>query len=148
MWQLLSRKDYVSVAGDLSQASDAKNLLDFMLLLLREHHLVNQDPTVNIDQRARRFMTKVISKIPVIPPSLIMTGVRTQVNCKYIISGGFGRVFRGELTPEGAGAVALKVSYKSDNDIVSQLVVVTKSLLKFTPAGLLSRGVDVEIPEA
>ena len=116
VWKLLSREDYVSVAGDLDQASDVKNLLDFMLHLLRDHRLPSQDPTVNIDQRARRFMTNVISKIPVIPPSLIVTGVRMPVRRNYIGSGGFGSVFRGKL--QGA-SVALKVLYKSDNDVVS-----------------------------
>ena len=37
--------------------------------------------------------------------------------CDHIGSGGFGRVFIGEL--QGA-AVALKVLYKSDNDVVSR----------------------------
>ena len=118
MWKLLSREDYVSVIGDLNQASDAQNLLDFMLYLLRDHRLLNQDPTgVNINQRARRFMIKVISKIPVIPPSLIVTGVRMSVKHDYIGGGALGMVFRGEL--QGA-AVALKVLHKSHDDVVSR----------------------------
>jgi len=113
--KLLFREDYVSVAGDLTQASDAKNLLDFMLHLLRNHHLLNQDPTgVNIDQRARRFMMKVISKIPVVPPSLIVTGV--LVKREVIGGGGYGLVFMGKL--KGA-AVALKVLYKTVDNVVS-----------------------------
>ncbi|KAF8324806.1 kinase-like domain-containing protein [Amanita rubescens] len=107
VWKLLSREDYANVAGDLSQALDAKNLLDFMLHLLRDHRLLNQDPTgVNIDQRARRFMIKVISKIPVIPQSLIVTGVDIPVKRDYIGMGRFGYVFRGKL--QGA-VVVLKV---------------------------------------
>jgi len=88
-----------------------------MLHLLRDHRLLNQDPTgINIDQRARRFMVKVISNIPVIPPSLIVTGVDMPVERHYIGAGGFGRVFRGEL--RGA-PIVLKVLYKTGNNIVS-----------------------------
>ncbi|KAF8338652.1 kinase-like domain-containing protein [Amanita rubescens] len=103
IWKLLSREDYVSVVGDLSQASDAKNLLDFMLYLLRDHRLLNQDRTVNIDQRARRFMIKVISKMPVIPPSLIVTGVRMPFKRNFFAIGALARVFKGELRGSTVG---------------------------------------------
>jgi len=60
---------------------------------------------------------------------------------EYIGSGGFGRVFIGEL--RGA-AVALKVLYKSDNDVVGRWHrCCYESILDVRIAGLLSRGVDV-----
>jgi hypothetical protein len=108
-----------------------KNLLDFMVHLLCNHRLLNQDPTgVNINQRAREFMIKVISKtLPIIPPSLIVTGVNMPVQRDYIGNG----IFRGELQ---GGAVALKELYKSDNDIVSLQLV--RLLLMLMPTGPLS----------
>lgn len=61
-------------------------------------------------------MIKIISRIPVIPQSLIVTGVRIPGERHYIGGGGFGRIFAGEL--QGT-AVALKVLHKSDNTLVS-----------------------------
>jgi hypothetical protein len=60
-------------------------------------------------------MFKVTSKIPVVPPSLILTGVLLPAERDYVGTGGFGRVFKGELRGE---VVALKVLYKSDNQAV------------------------------
>ncbi len=60
-------------------------------------------------------MLKIISNISIIPPSLIVTGVTMPGGRDYIGSGGFGRVFKGEL--RGA-VVALKVLYRSENQVV------------------------------
>jgi len=87
-------------------------------------------------------MFKLNSKIPVIPPSLIVTGVNIPAERNYIGSGGFGRVFEGKLREE---VVALKVLYKSDNDVVSHLRHSYKDVVHCTPTGLLSRSVDVGI---
>ena len=116
LWKLLSREDYISVAGGLSHTSDsdAKNLLEFMLHVIHDHHFLNQDRTVNIGLRATQFMIKVMSEKPVIPTSLIVTGVMMPVKRNYI--GRSGHIFRGEL--QGA-AVALKELYMSENDVVS-----------------------------
>ena len=126
MRKLLSREDYVSVIGDLSRASDVQNLLDFMLHLLHDHRLLNQDPTgVNIDQRARRFMIKVISKTPVIPPSLIVTGVGVPLKRDYIAYGAFASVFKGEWRES---SVALTVLHKPDTEVLStSFIVMTES---------------------
>lgn len=116
--RILSREDYLGVAEQLNQASDVQNLMDLLLHLLRDHFLSNSDPTIDINGRARRLMFKLNSKIPVIPPSLIVKGVNMPAERNYIGSGGFGRVFEGKLREE---VVALKVLYKSDNDVVSHL---------------------------
>lgn len=87
-------------------------------------------------------MLKIISRMPVIPRSLIVTGVSMPTERDYIGGGGFGRVFRGEL--QGT-AVALKVLYKPNNNVVSPSCGFRLSLLILIPTGLLSRGVDVAI---
>jgi hypothetical protein len=118
MCDILSREDYINFSAQI-EAPDATNLVDFILDMLRNHRVTDQNTvTVNIARRARRFMFKVISKTPVIPPSLVVTGVSVPAEGDYIGGGGFGRVFKGELR---GSIVALKVLYKSDNDVVSSL---------------------------
>jgi len=53
----------------------------------------------------------------VIPQSLVVTGVSMPSERDYIGGGGFGRVFGGELQGR---AVALKVLYKPNNNVVSR----------------------------
>jgi hypothetical protein len=55
MYQLLSRDpiDYVNIAERISDDSDVKILLDFILLLLRERHLSKTANTMDISLRAR-----------------------------------------------------------------------------------------------
>ncbi len=140
------REDYGAVAEHLTQALDVKNLIDFMLHLLHERRLQNQDMNVNIEQRARQFMFTVISKIPVIPLSLIVTGVSSPAVREYLAAGGFGLVFKGE---HRGSIVALKVLYRSGNsDTVSSSIGVMASYLISFPAGPLPRGVDVALSEA
>ena len=100
-------------AAQVTDVSDAKNL---MLHLALHDRLTNLSGTVDIKRRARQFMLKVITKSPVIPESLIVSGIRMPAEHDYIGRGGFGQVFKGELQ---GSAVALKVLYKADNNVVS-----------------------------
>ena len=118
MYQLLSRDpiDYVNIAERVNDDSDVEILLDFILLLLREHHLPKTADARDINLRARRLMLKVTTRRPVIPWSLIVTGASIQSENNFIGHGGFGHVVKGEL--KGA-PVALKVLYRTHNNIVS-----------------------------
>ena len=131
MCKLFSRDDYHSFAAQLADASDAKNMLDFILQVLRDRHLKqNLDEAVDIKRRGRRFMLKVIKKMPVLPESLNVTGIRIPAQHDYIGRGGFGHVFKGELRGD---AVALKVLYELDNNVVSLHINVTTSLVDSSP---------------
>ena len=110
--RLFSRDDYHSFAAQIADNSDAENMLDFILEVLRD-----LDRYLDIDRRARRFMLKIIKKAPVLPKSLNVTGIRIPAQ-HYISRGGFGQVFKGELRGE---VVALKLLYKTDNNFVSYL---------------------------
>ena len=114
--KLLSTSDYSNIAAHLSDASDVKNLLDFMLYLLRSGCLSNSDAVSDVSQRARRLMFEMMTKMPVMPRSLFATGVSMKVHHEYIGGGGFGLVFKRTL--KGA-PVSLKVLYKTHNNIVS-----------------------------
>jgi len=113
--EILSGEDHVNLAARLDCLSDAENLLDLLLHLLRNCLLPNQDDrSVDFNRRARRFMFKIVSETPVMPGSLIVTGVSAERD--YIGGGGYGRVYKSDL--HGA-VVALKVLYRSDNNTVS-----------------------------
>ena len=118
MCSILSREDYVGLATRIDDPLDASHLLDFILDMLLNHRISSS--ATDITRRARRFMLKVISKIPIIPSSLIVTGVSIPVDRDYIGCGGFGRVFKGERRGE---VVALKVLFKSDNQVVRLFVL-------------------------
>ncbi|KAF8332884.1 kinase-like domain-containing protein [Amanita rubescens] len=106
MMKVLSRADYVNLATRLDDASDARNLLDLILHILRNRGFSIQGfSALDVSRRARRFMFKLLSKTPVIPPSLVVTGVRIPFERNYIGSGGFGLVLKGELRGK---VVALK----------------------------------------
>ena len=118
MCNILSQEDYVDLVARIDGPSNATRLVNFILDMLLNHRISSQGSTTtgHIMQRARRFMLKIISKTPIIPPSLIVTGISIPVDCDYIGCGGFGRVFKGERRGE---VVALKVLFKSDNQVVS-----------------------------
>jgi len=63
----------------------------------------------------------------------------------YIGAGGFGRVFVGKLREK---VVALKVLYKSDNDVVSHLRRSYEGIIYCFLTGVLPRSVDVGISQA
>lgn len=117
---LLSTRDFGNIAAHLSDASDVKNLLDFMLYLLRSGCLSNSDAISDASRRARRLMFKIMTNMPVMPRSLFATGVSMKAYHEYISGGGFGLVFKGTL--KGA-PVSLKVIYKTHNNIVSCLSI-------------------------
>ncbi|KAF8325508.1 kinase-like domain-containing protein [Amanita rubescens] len=52
---------------------------------------------MDVSQRARRLMFKIISKTPVVPRSLIVTEVSMPDKRDYIGRGGYGNVFKGEF---------------------------------------------------
>ena len=93
-----------------------KTLLDFMLYLLRNGSLSNSDAVSDASRRARRLMYKIMTKMPVMPMSLFVTGVSMKTHREYIGGGGFGLVFKGTLKE---APVSLKVLYKTHNNIVS-----------------------------
>ena len=144
MIKLFSREDYVSFAAQLNDVSDAKNLLDLLLHLLQDgRRLTNQNGTVDIKRRGRRFIMKVITKMPIIPESLVVTGIKIPAEHDYIGRGGFGHVFKGELQGK---EVALKVLYKLDSNAVSCSYQYLKVIHYFrVQTGFLSRSTDVAI---
>ena len=117
--EILSQEHYISLVTQIDDPSDASHLLDFILDMLLNHR-ISGSAIVDITRRARRFMLKVISKIPIVPPSLIVTGVSIPIDHDYIGCGGFGRVFKGKRHGQ---VVALKVLFKSDNQVVRLFVL-------------------------
>lgn len=90
-------------------------------------------------------MIKIITKTPVIPTSLIVTGVSRPAEHDYIGSGGFGDVYKGKL---GEESVALKVLYKANNNVVSSSSRHYCAIVDSVQTGLLSRGTDMGISQA
>lgn len=125
---LLSTRDFRNIAAHLSDASDVKNLLDFMLYLLRGGYLSNLDAMPDANRRARRLMFKIMTKMPVMPRSLFAMGVSMKVYREYLNGGEFGLVFKGTL--EGA-PVSLKVLYKTHNNVVSFHPSISWQMYKF-----------------
>jgi len=112
---LLTTKNYVNAASQLTGVSDTERFLDFMLYLLCRGHLsCSEVPDAN--RRARRLMLKMIKNTPVTPSSLFVKGINAKVDYDCIGRGGFGFVFKGEL--RGA-PVALKLLYKTRHKDVS-----------------------------
>ena len=112
---LLSLDDYVHAAEQLNNPSDVKNMLEFILYVLRNRYFSSRDTNVDTNRRARRLMSKIISRSPALPRSLFLTGLAMPGDRDLIGGGGFGLVFKGEH--EGK-AVALKVLYKTRKNAV------------------------------
>ena len=108
--KLLSRDDYVNVAAELRDTSVITDLVDFILYLLCHGDLLHAN------SRARRLMLNIIAKTPVIPRSLLVTGVGAITDQDLIDVGRFGLVFKAELRGK---SVALKVLHRAYNKTVS-----------------------------
>ena len=102
MHQLLSCEDYIDAATHIKNASDAKNVLEFILCLLRDFKSWEANHWA-----LGRLMLKIVTNMPVIPESLFISGV--IVKEEFVGLGGYGTVIKGEL--QGA-AVALKLLTK------------------------------------
>ena len=137
---LLYPDDYISVATRLREISDVLNLLDFILHLLRDRRLTSPDATTDFNRRARRLMLKITSTNPVIPQSLIVTEVKIPAKRDYIGGGAFGSVCKGKLHGE---IVALKVLYRTGDNVVSPSRHCFSATLIFVLTGVLSRGINV-----
>jgi hypothetical protein len=113
MRELLSQEDYVKITPHIKDASDAGNLMDFILSLLRNELLSNGELKEN--RRARRLLLKIASETSIIPRSLFVKEVIKKVT---ISRGGFGLVVKGE---SGGAFVALTFLYKNvhHNSVVS-----------------------------
>lgn len=154
MRRLLSTADYASSVEQLQEAeSDAKNLLDFILFLLRHRRLQNSDTGMEINERARRFMTKVFIRMPVKPPSLALNA--TEINMPpdwwtsgYVGGGGFANVFKGKYRGQAVAVKELR-KYDASHDLVSSSYRLSAITVDFCfPVALLSRGVNMAIPQA
>ena len=111
---LLNRQDYVDAAEKLDHPSDIMNMLEFILLVLRTpSSFSNPGPNRDTNRRARRLMSKIISRSSIMPMSLFLTGLTMPGDHDFIGGGTFGLVYKGEH--EGR-AVALKVPYKTRNN--------------------------------
>ena len=115
---LLTREDYVDAAEKLTDSSDIQNMLELILFVLRNRYFSNLDHNMDTNKRARRLMSKIISKSPVMPRSLFLTGLTMPSDRDLIGGGAFGLVFKGEH--EGK-ALALKVLYRTRNNVVRHL---------------------------
>ena len=90
-------------------------MLEFILFVLCNHYFSNPDTNVDTNRRARQLMSKIVSKSPVMPRSIFLTGLTIPSNHTLIGGGGFGLVFKGEH--EGK-AVAQKVLYNTHHNVV------------------------------
>ncbi|KAF8339478.1 kinase-like domain-containing protein, partial [Amanita rubescens] len=107
---LLSRDDYDDAAKAVTDASDAKILLDFMLYVIRNHSSPDPEESLKTKRRARKLMSEIVKKVPVIPNSLVLTGITLPAECSVA-----GSVVKGGLH---GSPVTLKVLTRTrDNDI-------------------------------
>lgn len=108
---MLSRDDYDDAAEAVTNASDAKILLDFMLYMIRNHSSPDPEESLKTKRRARKLMSEIVKKVPVIPNSLVLAGITLPVQ----------RTTAGSVVKAGlhGSPVTVKVlSRTRDNDIV------------------------------
>jgi hypothetical protein len=142
MRQLLSKDESVDISANLTRTSDVDILLSFMLHTLRNRSLLNLDATMDANRRARRSMSKIITKMPVVPRSLFLIGVAVSTG-DHIDEERPGHIVKGDLQ---GSPVALKVSCKGrHNNVVSRLSVSPWHLSISFHAEYMSRCVDVAV---
>ena len=111
LYSLLSRDDYDDAAKALTDASDAKILLDFMLYVIRNHSSPDPEESLKTKRRARKLMSEIVKKVPVIPNSLVLAGIALPAECSSA-----GSVVKGGL--HGSPVTVKVLTRTRANDIV------------------------------
>lgn len=106
------------MAKQLSDASDANNLLDCLLYILCNDTPLDLDVKLDVKRRARRLISKIAGKGSAIPRSLVLAGVTMPAD----FDGG-GSVVKGEL--RGSSVTLMICCHKS---VVSFLSIFWYSL--------------------
>ena len=141
---MLTREDYVDAAENLNNPLDIMNMLEYILFVLRNRYFSGSNSNLDTNWRARRLMSKIISKSRVMPGSLFLTGL-TMLGGHDLIGGPFGLVYNGEY--EGK-TVALKVLNKTRNNVVCHppQPILSNAFSQFRfKIGFLPTSVDVAI---
>ncbi|KIL63435.1 hypothetical protein M378DRAFT_164503 [Amanita muscaria Koide BX008] len=120
---LLKMKSYVSVALQIEDESDARLLLDLLLVALDHRPLLFNEQVLDAPRRVRRLMFKLATKIPVLPPSLRMS--RININRTYAGWGGYADVFMGEYL---GATVALKLLRTAKHNDFCREALIWRSL--------------------
>lgn len=97
MRQLLSQDECVDLSASLTRASDVDILLSFMPHTPRNRSLLNLGATMDANRRARRLMSKIIIKMPVVPRSIFLAGVAVSTGRDHIDEERPRCIFKGNL---------------------------------------------------
>lgn len=71
MTEILSREDHVTLVAQVEQASNAKNLLDFIPHMLHHYSGSSSHASFTMNTRAKQFMLGVIEEMHGEPPSKV-----------------------------------------------------------------------------
>ena len=118
-------------------------MLEFILFVLCNHYFSSPDTNVDTNRRARQLMSKIVSKSPVMPRSIFLTGLTIPSNPTLIGGGGFGLTFMGK---HAGKVVALKVLYNTHHNVVRRPPAHHLKFLNFAlKIGFLQRSINVAI---